>query len=94
MNESLYFKDLFSKELKKIGNQLRPQVTISIQEILNDSRFFVKQNDDIYIIVPLFHVEQMHSDNKNDKVNENSIICEKNNNTILYFNLPKGDDIV
>ena len=69
-----------------IGSLLYPSVTVDLKSVLEDSRFHVKNNDDIYIIVPLFHVKVMGSSNINDKVNENSIICEKNNDTVLYFN--------
>ena len=86
MNSSIYFNGLFSKEFKIIGSVLYPSVTVELKNILSDSRFHVKNNDDIYIIVPLFHTKVMMSSNINDRVNENSIICEKNNDTVLYFN--------
>ena len=89
MNESLYFESLFSSELKRVCSYIKPKVKISLKDILDDKRFFIKQNDDIYIIIPLFYVDIMKSDNPNDKINENGIICEKNNNTILIFN---GDE--
>ena len=86
MNSSIYFNNLFSREFQLIGSLLYPSVTVDLKSVLEDSRFHVKNNDDIYIIVPLFHVKVMGSSNINDKVNENSIICEKNNDTVLYFN--------
>ena len=86
MNSSIYFNSLFSKEFQLIGSVLFPSVTVELKNILDDSRFHVKRNDDIYIIVTLFHVKFMKSSNINDRVNENSIICEKNNDTVLYFN--------
>ena len=86
MNSSIYFNNLFSREFQLIGSLLYSSVTVDLKSVLDDSRFHVKNNDDIYIIVPLFHVKVMKSSNINDRVNENSIICEKNNDTVLYFN--------
>lgn len=102
VKNNLYFSGLFNSELKLIANNVKQKKSYKLDEIKDNPLFYIDLSSDVYSIIPLFNVEMIKgvdengnefehlniiSTNPNDIVSEKGIICEKNNNTILYFNL-------
>ena len=90
VNRSLYFKDkLHNFELKSICESVVFSESLTIAEIIEDSKYFVDVTLNTITIIPLYRCTNIHSTNSKDKVNEkgNAIFCDYKLDTVLSFNL-------
>ena len=96
VNRSLYFKDkLHNFELKSICESVVFSESLTIAEILEDSKYFTDVTLNTITIIPLYSCTNIHSTNSKDKVNEkgNAIFCDYKLDTVISFNLPSKNQV-
>ena len=96
VNKSLFFKNKNDcSELKTITSSLLFKENLSLELVLNSSKYYCITDVNTVTVVPLFNCENILSSNSADKQNEdhNAIFCEYKTDTVLYFNYYEKEEI-
>lgn len=91
----MYFKDISNEELRRFRPVKTHDFVMSLTDILDSNLFKVENHDGIYRIFPLFHCNNIQSNNPTDKIFDNQCIITSNmaHETYFTFNTDGSSDL-
>ena len=82
----MYFSSIANHELVNFHEKVNVNYHVKISEVFNNKLFIVEEMGELLKVIPLFYTKIITSSNPNDRIVENKVIlCENNNDTVLYF---------
>lgn len=81
----MYFEGLDSEFCEFLENKVLYNYHVRLKNIFDNNLFHVVDHDNFYEVHPLFNYETCVSSNPKDHIEGNTLILQKNNDTLLTF---------